>query len=136
MVLAIGGGVAFWVANFAISVTPVAADYRAGLSISYPQMLFEALVGGLIIGFCVGYSLLRFYDRIPTSTSLLKSLVLSAIALVLVTMLIEVPGKFLTPTSDAVHYFLIGAMFNTVRILALGVAIGILHRRMCDRQGR
>jgi hypothetical protein len=135
-VLAVGGGVGFWVANFAISLTPIAADYRAGLSISYPQMLLEALVGGLIIGFCVGYSLLRFYDRIPTRTPILKSLGLSVIALLLVTMLIEVPAKFFTSTSDAVRYFLIAAMFNTVRILALGVVIGGLYGRMYDRHGR
>ena len=91
LVLAVGGGLGFWVANFAISRTPVAADYRADLSISYLSMLFEALVGGLAIGLCVGYALLRFYDRIPTRTSLAKSLVLSGIALIVVTMMIEVP---------------------------------------------
>jgi hypothetical protein len=35
VILAIVGGLAFWVTNFAISLTPVAAEYRAGLSISY-----------------------------------------------------------------------------------------------------
>jgi hypothetical protein len=48
-------------------------------------------------------------------------------------MLIEVPAKFLTPTSDAVRYFLIGAMFNVLRILALGVAIGYLYDRLNAR---
>jgi hypothetical protein len=40
--LAIGGGVAFWAANFAISRTPIAAEYRAALSISYLPMLVES----------------------------------------------------------------------------------------------
>ena len=53
LVLTIVGGLAFWVTNFAISRTPIAAEYRAGLSISYFPMLVEALVGGLIIGFGV-----------------------------------------------------------------------------------
>jgi hypothetical protein len=65
-ILAMGGGLGFWVANFAISLTPIAAEYRAALSISYQTMLLEALFGGLIIGFCVSYFLLRFFDNIPT----------------------------------------------------------------------
>ena len=48
-ILAVAGGLGFWVANFAISLTPIAAEYRAALSISYYPMLFEALIGGLVI---------------------------------------------------------------------------------------
>ena len=33
--LTIVGGAAFWATNFAISLTPIAAEYRAALSISY-----------------------------------------------------------------------------------------------------
>ena len=36
--LAIMGGLAFWAANFAISLTPIAAEYRAAFSISYLPM--------------------------------------------------------------------------------------------------
>ncbi len=43
--LTIGGGVAFWAANFAISRTPIAAEYRSAFSISYlPMALVEALL--------------------------------------------------------------------------------------------
>lgn len=135
-VLAIGGGLGFWVANFAISLTPIAAEYRAALSISYLPMLLEALLGGLIIGFCVSYSLLRFFDRIPTRSPILKSVLLSLTALLIVTMLIEVPAKLLTTTSDALRYFLIGAVFNGLRILALGVVIGYLYNRLNGRVRR
>jgi hypothetical protein len=135
-VLAIGGGLGFWVANFAISLTPIAAEYRAALSISYLPMLLEALLGGLIIGFCVSYSLLRFFDRIPTRNPILKSVLLSFIALLIVTMLIEVPAKLLTTTSDTLRYFLIGAVFNGLRILALGVVIGYLYDRLNGRVKR
>ncbi|MFN8488919.1 MAG: hypothetical protein U0350_15135 [Caldilineaceae bacterium] len=128
--LAIAGGVGFWVANFAISLTPTAAEYRAALSIAYLPMLLEALLGGLIIGFCVSYCLLRFFDQLPTTKPMLKSLILSFIALIIVTLLIEVPAKFLTPTSEALRYFLIGTMFNGVRVLALGVVIGYLYDRI------
>lgn len=130
LLLAIGGGLGFWVANFAISLTPIAAEYRAALSISYLPMLLEALLGGLIIGFCFSYSLLRFFDRIPTRNTLLKAVTLSFIVLVIVTMLIEVPAKSLTTTSDALRYFLIGAMFNGLRIFALGGVIAYLYDRL------
>lgn len=129
-ILAMGGGLGFWVANFAISLTPIAAEYRAALSISYLPMLLEALLGGLIIGFCVSYSLLRFFDNIPTKNPILKSVILSFIVLIIVTMLIEVPAKFLTTTSDALRYFLIGAIFNGLRILSLGIVIGYLYGRL------
>jgi hypothetical protein len=129
-ILAIAGALAFWVVNFAISRTPIAAEYRAGLSISYFPMLLEALLGGLIIGFCVSYLLLRFFDRIPTKNPILKSVILSFIALIIVTILVEVPAKFFPPTSDALHYFLIGTIFNMLRILALGIAVGYLYNKV------
>jgi NhaP-type Na+/H+ or K+/H+ antiporter len=129
-IFAVAGGLGFWVANFAISLTPIAAEYRAALSISYFPMLLESLLGGLIIGFCVGYLLLRFFDKIPTKNPILKSVLLSFIVLITVTMLIEAPAKFLTPTNDALHYFLIGSIFNLLRILALGIGIGYLYRRL------
>ena len=72
-VLAIAGGLAFWATNFAISLTPIAAEYRTALSISYYPMLLAALIGGLMIGFCVSYSLLRFFDKLPTKNPILKA---------------------------------------------------------------
>ena len=130
LTLAVAGGLGFWVANSAISRTPIAAEYRAALSISYLPMLLESLIGGLIIGFCVSYFLLRFFDKIPTKNPILKSIILSFIVLIIVTILIEVPASILTPTSDALRYFLIGAMFNILRILALGIVIGYLYDKL------
>ncbi len=130
LVLAIAGGLGFWIANFAISRTPIAAEYRAALSISYLPMLLESLLGGLVIGFCVSYFLLRFFDKIPTKNPILKSVILSFIVLIIVTILIGGPSSFLTNTSDALRYFLIGAIFNVLRILALGIVIGYLHDKL------
>jgi hypothetical protein len=124
------GGLAFWVTNFAISLTPIAAEYRAGVSISYFPMLLEALIGGLIIGFGVSFFLLRFFDKIPSKNPILKSSLLSFIALIIFTILLEVPAKFLTNTNDAMHYFLIGLLFNVLRILALGIVVGYLYKRL------
>jgi hypothetical protein len=132
-ILTMAGGAAFWVANFAISRTPIAAEYRAALSISYYPMLIESLLGGLIIGFCVSYFLLRFFDKLPTRSPILKSVLLSFIILIIVTILIEVPAKFLTPTSGTLRYFLIGALFNVIRIHALGIGIGYLYNKINER---
>ena len=133
LVLAVGGALGFWLANFAISLTPLAADYRAALSIAYLPMLLEALLGGLIIGACVSYCLLRFFDRIPTNSPMAKSLLLALVAFAIVTLFLEVPAKFLTPISDAVHNFLIASLFNALRILALGAVIGQLYSRLDER---
>jgi hypothetical protein len=127
--LSLVGSLAFWITNFIISLTPIAAEYRAGLSISYFPMLLEALVGGLFIGFCVSYFLLRFFDIIPTRDPILKSVILSLIALAIVTITLEVPAKFFTNTKDALHFFLIGVLFNLLRIPALGIAIGYQYKR-------
>jgi hypothetical protein len=134
--LALGGGLAFWLANFAISLTPIAAQYRAALSIAYIPMLLEALLGGLLLGFGVSYSLLRFFDRIPTRDPIPKALLLSLIALVMVTVLIEIPAKLVTPPSDAWRCFLTGALFNVLRITALGMVIGHLYDRLDARETR
>lgn len=129
-ILTAAGGLAFWVANFAISLTPIAAGYRAALSISYVPMLLESLFGGLVLGFCVSRFLVRFYDKIPTRGPISKSLLLSSIVLIAVTMLMEAPAKFLTPMQDALGYFLTGTLFNVIRILALGIVTGYLYGRL------
>jgi hypothetical protein len=129
-VLTIVGGIAFWLTNFGISRTPIAAEYRAGMSISYYPMLVEALVGGLIIGFGVSFLLLRFFEKIPTKNPISKSVILSLFALVLATILIEIPSHFTIPNGDPMRYFLMGLLFNVLRILALGVVIGILYNRL------
>ena len=126
--LTAGGGAAFWAANFAISLTPIAAEYRAALSISYLPMLLAALLVGLMIGFCVSYFLLRFFDKIPTQDSISKSVILTCIVLIIVTILIGGPSSFLA-TGDVLRYFLIGTIFNVLRFLALGIGIGYLYKR-------
>lgn len=88
------------------------------------------MLGGLVLGFGVSYFLLRFVDRLPTQSPVLKSMLLSLTALVSVTVLVEVPAKFLAPTHDAWRYFLTAAMFNVIRIPALGVVIGLLYGRL------
>jgi NhaP-type Na+/H+ or K+/H+ antiporter len=92
-------------------------------------MLLESLLGGLTIGFCVSYFLLRFFDKIPTKNPVLKSVILSFIVLIIVTILIGGPSSFLK-TGDILRYFLISTIFNVLRILALGISIGYVYRRL------
>ena len=109
--------------NFAISRTPIAAEYRAALSISYFPMLLEALFGGLVIAAGVSHCLLRFFDRLPSKNPILKSVMLSFIVLVLVSLTIGGSSSY-RATGDGLRYFLIGLSINAIRILALGMAIG------------
>ena len=133
-ILTIAGGAAFWLSNFAISRTPIAAEYRAALSISYYPMLLEALIGGLIIAACVSYCLLRFFDRLPTKNPILKSVILSFIVLVLVTLTIGGPSSFLA-TGNILRYFLIGTVFNVIRFLALGIGVGYGYGKVSGGAG-
>lgn len=127
LVLTLVGGLAFWLANFAISRTGIAAEYRAVMSISYYPMLLESLIGGLIIGLWVSYPLLRFYDRIPAKDPILKSVLLSLLVLVIVTIVLGGPSSFYA-TSNVLRYFIIGTGFNIIRITALGIAVGYVFK--------
>ena len=130
--LTIGGGVAFWAFTVAFSLLPMMAEFRAALSIPYISgAVVDPLFGGLIISCCVSYFLLRFFDKIPTKNPILKSVILSFVALVIATILIDVPRSFVLPgPSDALHYFFIGIMLNVPRFLLLGIAIGYLYKRL------
>lgn len=130
--LTLVGGLAFWLANFAISRTDIAAEYRAAMSISYFPMLLESLIGGLIIGFWVSYPLLRFFERIPAKDPILKSVMLSSIVLIIVTLLFGGPSSY-HATNDVMRYFIIGTIFNLIRILALGITIGYVCKKQYKR---
>ena len=129
VVLAVVGGLAFWATSIATSLLPIAADYRVARW-SAQTVWFGSLPAGMIIGFFVSFFLLRFFDKIPTKNPILKSIILSLIALIIATILLEVPSHFLIPNSDPMRYFLMGLLFNVLRILALGIVIGYLYKRL------
>jgi hypothetical protein len=129
-ILTIGGGAAFWVTTIATSLLPIAAEYRAAFSNwSIQTVWIDSLPVGMIIGCCVSYSLLRFIDKNPTKNPILKSTILGFVALVIATILIDVPRTFLGP-SHALYYFLVGIMLNAPRFLFLGLATGYLYKRL------
>jgi hypothetical protein len=124
--LAGAGCAAFWITDFIISVSPIAAEYRAAFSISsLPLALVQALVGGLVIGCCVSYFLLRFFDKIPTKKPIVKALILSFVAMVM----IEVLSTLINPSNASV-YLLIDTGMNAPRFLALGIVVGHLYKRL------
>jgi len=131
--LALAGGVAFWATSFATSLLPIAAEYRAALSISYlPMVLVESLAGGLIVGLLVSFFLLRLYEALPTESPILKAEILSVVALVVLTIVTWGAGSLAEP-SDASRYFLIGTVLNLPRFLALGIAVGYFYKRLYGR---
>jgi hypothetical protein len=120
------GGAAFWITDFVISVSPIAAEYKAAFSISYlPMALVQALVGGLVIGCWVSYLLLRFFDKIPTKNPILKALTLSLVTMVI----IEVLSTLVNP-GNATVYLLIDTGMNLPRFLTLGIVIGYRYDKL------
>lgn len=128
--LTIGGGFAFWATTIVTSVLPIAAKYRAAFSNwSILETWAGSLLMGMLIGCCVSYSLLRRQARTPASDPIQKALRLSASALIVALILVDIP-MFLRGSGDALHYLLIGMLFNTIRFVFLGAAIGLLYKRL------
>jgi hypothetical protein len=125
LMLIAAGGLAFWTVDFVISVSPIAAMYKAAFLISsLPAALASALVGGLLISLCVSFFLLRFFDRIPGKKTILKALILSF----LIMITIEVLSALGNP-AQASTYLLLDTGMNAPRFLALGLVIGYLFDR-------
>jgi hypothetical protein len=126
LLLAATGGAAFWITDFAISVSPIGAEYRSAFSISNLQLaLVEALIGGLIISCTVSYFLIRFFNKIPTKLPILNALILSFSTLVMI--------EFLSTLGDPSHaavYLRIDLIMNIPRFLALGIAVGYLCEKL------
>jgi hypothetical protein len=132
LMLTIGGAAIFWATTIATSLLPIAAEYRAAYSNWKMQTVWvDSLFAGLIIGCGVSYFLLRSLNKAPTKEPILECTKVGLVALIIVTILIDVPRSLLSPRpGNAWHYFLIGLIFNAARFLLLGVATGYLHKRL------
>ena len=126
--LTLTGAAAFWSTNLLISLTPSAAAYRSALSIDYVPMLLEAAVGGVVVAGVVAVALVRFGSRVPGGGPVRRSLFLAACALVVVTVVVEVPGKLGAGLDEPGRWLLVATVFNTIRVLALGMGIGLVAR--------
>jgi len=128
--LTVGGGLVFWATTIATSLLPIAAEYRAAYSNwSIQTVWVTSLLMGMIIGYGVSYILLRYFDKIPSKNPILKSVMISSIALIIAVIVIDVPQSFfgMRNSFNASYYFLIGVMFNVARFLLLGIVIGYLY---------
>ena len=122
LMLAAAGGAAFWIIDFVISVSPLAAEYKAAFSISSLQVaLAEAFVGGLMVALCVSLFLLRFSGRIPGKKPIFKAFFLSFFIMVAIEGL-----SALGNPAQASVYLLLDTGMNAPRFLALGLVIGYL----------
>ncbi len=132
LVLTIGGATVFWATTVATSLLPIAAEYRAAFTNWKIQTVWvDSLFVGLIIGCGVSYFLLRSLHKMPMRDPVLVSVRLGFVALVIATILIDVPRSLLVPgRSDVWYYFLVGLMFNATRFLLLGFSIGFLYKRL------
>src|SRR4030042_3310349 len=87
--LTIGGGVVFWAITIAISLLPIAAEFRAALSISYVQVvIYDTLLAGIIISGCFSFFLLRFFEKIPTKNPIIKAVIISLVPSFIVLILL------------------------------------------------
>ncbi len=132
LTLTIGGAAVFWATTLATSLLPIAAEYRAAYSNWKIQTVWvDSLFAGLMIGCSVSYFLLRALSKSATKSPIQESARLGFVALVIVTILIDVPRSFLMPEpGDNWYYFLVGLMFNATRFLLLGFSTGLLYKRL------
>lgn len=130
LMMTIGGGAVFWLTSVATSLLPIAAAYRAAFSDwNIRTVWIGSLITGLIFGYCVSYLLLRFFEKLPAKSPILKSVILSSVVLIIAVILIDIP-MFLQKPGASLYYQLIGIVFNTVRFLFLGIAVGFLYKRI------
>jgi len=94
--MTIAGGLVFWATTIATSLLPIAAEYRAAYSDwSIQTVWIASLPMGMIIGYGVSWFLLRYSDTIPSKNPMLKSGILSSIALLIAVLLKMFPRVFL-----------------------------------------
>jgi len=128
VLLTVSSALVFWIASFFTSLLPIAADYRAAYdNWSMQTVWIGAVFAGLLFGFLVSLFLLKSGKSTPIRRPLLRTVLLSLCALGAATLLIDLPHAG-QAHENVLHYFLIGVMFNAIRFVLLGLAIGLAHR--------
>ncbi len=134
--LTVTGAAAFWSANFLVSLTPAAAAYRSDLSIRYLPMLVEAAVGGAVLAGAVAAILVRFGTRVPGGGPLRRALFLATCALAVLIVVVELPAKLAADVDEPGRLLLVATTINVIRVLALGLAVGLVARPRVKGPGR
>ena len=128
-VLTTAGCLAFMASTFVFSRLPVAHEFREALSIDYVSGVFIGpFLGGLGIAGVTSFLLLRFLKKIPATTPILASTLLSVGALSIATLVMLLSVSRLG--DGALHFFMVGTMLNVPRFLALGLVVGALDGRL------
>jgi hypothetical protein len=134
LTLTIAGAAVFWAATFVTSLLPLAAEYRAAYTNWKIQTVWiDSVFAGLIIACGVSYFLLRSLSKMPAMNPVRESVRLGFVALVIITILIDVPRSLLSPgpgNAWSWYYFLVGLIFNAARFLLLGFVIGYLYKKL------
>jgi hypothetical protein len=89
-------------------------------------MLAEAATGGLVLGGALAFLLVHYAAEIPGAGSLSQALLLGAVALVLLTLGLELPSKLTSAVEDPVHWLWVATVFNVIRIFSLAATIGLV----------
>jgi hypothetical protein len=128
------GLLVFWLASFFTTFLPLAAEYRAAYSDWSKQTVWiGAILMGLILCGCISFLYLRFYKKIPGRKPIPKVLLVTAGILVVALLAIDLP-MMLNSEQKLLQYFLVGVMFNTVRFLLAGLAIGLVDQQLRRRK--
>ena len=123
--LAIVGAIAFWLAAAA---TRLVVPDTFGFT---PTPLFSAgiLFRSVVVGLSVSYYLVLYFDKIPSKSPILKSVILSIIALVIfggITTLFYF--------DEALNFILEYFLYNVAAFAASGVVIGLVYQKLYQRQ--
>ena len=77
----------------------------------------------------IDYETLRIIWWLLLGVLLAGFAIMDGFDLGIVTLVLELPSKFLGGSADPLRYVLIGLLFNVIRIAALAVGIGLVAGR-------
>ena len=92
-----------------------------------PLLDIGTVILSIIACLAVAYYLVRYYDRIPFTNPILKSIVASTVALVILAV-------FATIASGNPFYFMVYILYEAATFTATGAAIGFAYKRFFGAQ--
>jgi hypothetical protein len=117
----IAGTIAFFLTGTATRlILPIPPEFG-------PQPLFSfgRLFWSIVVAASVSSNLIWYYDKTPTSNPILKSVILSIIALVIVDAL-----EMLIHLDEALNFFLLFVSYEAATFVVAGLVVGFVHMRL------